>query len=340
VLPVSMLLGTMMRVQILGVALAGFFLSRWPSAMLVATLAFLFLFGLFSGPQRVAFQLLLAKVIPISRRGRLQAWRNVTGGVVASGLAFMAGRYVIEKNLFGNGYATTFLLAFVLTSLGLTALRLLLLEPESPTIRTKATVRERLKDFPAMIMGDRNFLFFLIVQLLAAAGRISAPFFILFAGQTIPLTGENIGLLSLAFLGADTATNLVWGYAGDKFGFRSTFIGSLALWIASIVALLMADNLALVFLAYFGLGAAQGGWMMSASTMVLEFGLREDIAMRLAVLTTLEGVMSAAGPIIGGIVAASLGYPVLFGISIGFLATALVLLTVVVREPRRRRSHT
>jgi hypothetical protein len=38
--------------------------------LLIAVLGFLFLLGLFSGPQQVAFQLLLAKVIPIVRRGR------------------------------------------------------------------------------------------------------------------------------------------------------------------------------------------------------------------------------------------------------------------------------
>jgi len=32
--------------------------------------------------------------------------------------------------------------------------------------------------------------------------------------------GATLGLLSLAFLGADTLSNLVWGYLGDKTGFR------------------------------------------------------------------------------------------------------------------------
>ena len=43
----------------------------------------------------MAFQLLLAKVIPISQRGRLQAWRNVTGGLIAAGLSYAAGRWLI-----------------------------------------------------------------------------------------------------------------------------------------------------------------------------------------------------------------------------------------------------
>ena len=72
VLPIAIVLGTLMRVQILGLALSGF-LFRGQS-LLVAVIAFLFLLGLFTGTQRVAFQLLLAKVIPVDIRGRLQAY--------------------------------------------------------------------------------------------------------------------------------------------------------------------------------------------------------------------------------------------------------------------------
>ncbi len=343
VLPVAVLLGTLMRVQILGVAVAGFILHGLP--LLIAVLGFLFLLGLFSGPQQVAFQLLLAKVIPISRRGRLQALRNVTGGAIAAGLAWFAGRTLIQNNVFGNGYGVTFLLAFVLTSLGLTALRLLMREPEPPTVRTRARVLDRMREFPELFRQDRGFSYFMLAQTLAMAARVAAPFYILFAGHSMALNGQNLGLVSLAFLGADTVTNLGWGFAGDRFGFRLTFIVSLVLWAAATVLLVAAPLLAgpalavtvPIFLAFFGLGAAQSGFMMSSQTMVLEFGERDDMAMRLALTATAQGAMSTIGPLAGGLIAAVLGYRVLFSISVGFLICAMVILLVLVEEPRRRR---
>ena len=349
VLPVAMLMGTLMRVQILGVALAGFFLHG--AAALVTILIFLFLLGLFSGPQSVAFQLLLAKVIPIVRRGRLQALRNVTGGAIAAGLAWFAGRYLIQGHVLGNGYSTTFLLAFVLTSLGLTALRLLMREPEPPTVRPKGRLMDRVREFPALLHQDRSFAYFMLAQTLATAGRVAAPFYILFAGRSMELSGKNLGYVSLAFLGADTITNMGWGLAGDRFGFRSTFIVSLLVWIAATVLLMVAPMTAafatpgglvvgvhgLIFAAFFGLGAAQSGFLMSSQTMVLEFGAREDMAMRLALTSTAQGTMSTIGPLAGGIIASSLGYEVLFGASIAFLVVALAVLLARVDEPRFRR---
>lgn len=336
VLPVAVVMGISMRIQILGIALAGFVLSGWP--LLATVLMFLFLFGIFSGAQSVAFQLLLAKVIPTARRGRLQALRNVTGGAIAAGLAWVAGKYLIETNILGNGYGVTFLLAFGLTSLGLTALRMLMTEPEPPRVRAKSRLGTRVREFPNLLRDDRGFMFFMIAQTCAVAGRIAAPFYILFAQHTITLTGENIGYLSLAYLGADVATNLAWGTLGDRYGFRLTFIISMALWIAATVLLLEADSLMLILAAFFGLGAAASGFMMSTQTMVLEFGAREDVAMRLAMSNTAQSLVATIGPLAGGVLASTLGYPALFWVSIFFEAIALGLLLAVVEEPRWRKT--
>ncbi len=349
VLPVAMVMGTLMRIQILGVAAAGFLLHGfW---LMIAVLGFLFLLGLFSGAQQVAFQILLAKVIPITRRGRLQALRNVTGGAIAAALAWAAGRYLIQKNAFGNGYGVTFMLAFILTSLGLTALQVLMREPIPPTIRAKSRIGARIKEFPALFRDDPGYLWFMIAQTLATAGRVAAPFYILFAGHSMKLDGKNLGLVSLAFLGADTVTNLGWGLTGDKFGFRFTFALSLGVWIAGTALLMAAPGLthftiggvtpgvkAFIFMAFFALGASQSGFLMSSQTMVLEFGTRDDIPMRLALTATAQGAMNTAGPLVGGLVAQMLGYQVLFGASMGLLAISLIVLLTLVEEPRFRKA--
>lgn len=335
VLPVAVLMGVLMRVQILGLGLAGFFVSG--RELLVTVLFFLFMLGLFSGAQRVAFQLLLGKVIPVHMRGRLQAWRNVSGGVIAAGLSYLAGHYLVQTNLFGNGYGSTFLLAFVLTSLGLTALRVLMREPEPPTVRPQMAMKQRLREFPHMLRSTPGLTSFLIAQIFAVAGRIATPFYILYASQSVAMTGANIGTLTLAYLGADTAANLVWGYAGDRIGFRAILIGSLTIWAGSTLLLLQSSDMAGFFLAFCGLGASQSGYMMSVATMVLEFGSREEMAMRLALSTTAEGIMAASGPLIGGVVASALGYTVLFSASIACQIVALILLLWLVEEPRKRR---
>ena len=334
VMPAAMLIGSAMRLAVFGMALASWFMRGLP--LLVSMLVLLFLFGIFSGAQRVAFQLLLAKVIPIVRRGRLQAWRNLTGGAIAAVLTWAAGRYLIGRNIFGHGYSVTFAVAFVLTSLGLTFLQVLLREPDPVRLRARVRILDRLRDFPALLSGDRGFLFFMLTQTLAVAGRLAAPFYVLFAKSSITLDGPTLGLLGFAFLGADTASNLVWGYLGDKSGFRAACLAALVVWVGSTVLLINAHNLPLIALALAGLGAASSGYNMSSQTMVLEFGLREDMAMRLAFSSTAEGLTAAMGPLLGGLIARAFGYSPLLWISAGCVAGALLVLITLVEEPRGR----
>lgn len=334
VMPAAMWMGGLGRLAILGMALAGWFLSGQP---LVWMLLFcMFMFGLFMGAQRVVFNLLMSKVIPISRRGRLQAWRNATGGLIAAVLAWVAGKYFIEPNLFGNGYSTTFVFAFALTSAGLWALQLLLKEPEPPTTRAQGRFRDRLRDFPALISQDRAYGFFLLVQMLATSARIATPFYILYVGKVMGADGATLGLLSFAFLGADTASNLVWGYLGDKTGFRLVLIVSIIGWVGATVMLLNLHEPVWIFSAFALLGASLSGYMMAANTMILEFGNRDDLPMRIAVSATAESITATAGPLVGGVVAEIYGYDVVFMASLGFLAAALVILVTAVRDPRRR----
>ncbi len=351
VMPAAVLMGSLGRLAILGMALAGWFVTPerktlhvpftdWQFSVqpqVAVLLFFITMFGVFMGAQRVVFSLLMSKVIPISRRGRLQAWRNATGGAIAAVLAYLAGKYFIGPNLFGNGYSTTFVFAFVLTSLGLWALQLLLKEPEPPTTRAQARFIDRLKEFPNLIREDRSYGFFVLMQMLATSARIATPFYILYVGKVVGTDGATLGLLSFAFLGADTASNLVWGYMGDKIGFRAVLIASVIGWMAATLALLSVHEPWAIFAAFAGLGASLSGYMMAAQTMILEFGDRDDLPMRIAVSATAESVTATLGPLIGGIVAEIYGYTVVFGASLGFLVAALVILLLFVSEPRRPR---
>ena len=333
IMPIAIILGSLGRLAILGMALTGWFLRD--QAQVLTLLLFVFLFGVFMGAQRVAFTLLMSRVIPISLRGRLQAWRNAVGGLIAAVLAYVSGKYLIGANVLGNGYATTFILDFLLTSAGLWFLQHQIREPIPPTIREPVRLRDRMRDIPGLIAADPGYRWFLIMQMLATSARIATPFYILHVGSTMHLDGATLGLLSLAYLGADTVSNIVWGYLGDRSGFRVVLVLSIAIWIASTLLLLTMSAPWTVFLAFFGLGAALAGYMMASNTMILEFGHRDDLSMRIGISATAEGVTATIGPLIGGAVADLLGYNVVFGASLGLLVAALLTLTVI-KDPRRR----
>lgn len=212
-------------------------------------------------------------------------------------------------------------------------LQRLIVEPEALTVVPSIPFRQRIGQFPALL-SDRSYRNFLIAQVLTIAARAASPFYVLYIGRTIPLDGKVIGLLSLAFLGADTVTNLIWGALGDKAGFRRVFILSSGIWIGGVLLLMTAQTLPVVVVAYLMFGAAMSGYLMASTTIVLEFGERQDIPMRLALSTTAEGLVSTVGLLSAGLIAAVFGYGSLLWLALATLTAGLLVMIFAVRDPR------
>lgn len=332
VLPVGLVVGGLMRVQLLGLALAGLLLpGEWA---LAAACAFLGLFGFFLGMQGVVFNFLVSKVIPLEQRGRLLGLRNALATIAAAAVGGLGG-WLVEHETLGNGYAATFGLAFLLTSLGLATL-LFMREPPSPRVREAERVGRRLRQLPALLRSDRDFTRYFLARALASMGRMSVPFYVIYARTKMPIDGVALGQLTSAFVIAQGGANLVWGAIADRRGFRVVFLASIALWILSALWLMGSADRASLIAVMAGLGAGLGGFMMSSQNLVLEFGSRENLPMRIAVANSASELVGAVGPLLAGILATLVGYPAVFWTAIAFQAAAMVWVALFVEDPRRR----
>lgn len=333
VLPVGLAIGVLMRVQILGLAIGGLLLpDPWA---LWAVWLFLGLFGVFLGVQGVVFNFLISKVIPVRQRGLLLGLRNALAGITAVVVSLYAGRILIETNALGNGYAATFLLSFVLTSVGLSVL-LFVREPETPNVLVRSGVAQRLRDLPGLLRADPAFTRFFAARALTTMGRMAVPFYVLYAGTRLPLSGGDYGLITAAFVAAQSGGNLLWGLVADRRGFRFVFLASLVLWMLSVLLLIGAADVPRLVAVYLGLGAGLGGFQMAGQNLVLEFGRRRHLPMRIAVANSASELVAAVGVAVGGVLATVIGYVGIFGLALGFQVAGGLIVLFFVDEPRRR----
>jgi len=263
----------------------------------------------------------------------LQGLRNTLGGATSIAVAAVAGSVLVERNALGDGYAATFLLAFALTSVGLCAL-LFVREPEPPAVREPSNALARIRELPELLREDRHFTRYFACRALGTMGRMAVPFYILYAGTRLEITGTALGHLTVALLFAQTAGNLGWGWIADRAGFRLVFIASLVVWIFAALLLLLSTGSATLLAVFAGLGAGQGGFQMAGQNMVLEFGVREDLPMRIAVVNTGTELVGAIGPLLGGIIAATWSYPAVLWLATGCQALAVATMLLFVAEPR------
>ena len=203
VLLVSMLMGTLMRVQIAAIALSAWFLQG--PVLVFAVMFFLGLLGLFWAARRAwrSSCCCFGKVILIRLRGRLQALRNpgrrpglggdgLFGGALP-GLGASSSATATPRPSRSRPFSPP-------SALSLLAMHDARAGAADPASR-RAPV-DRMREFPALLAADRGYMFFMIAQTCATAGRIGVPFYILFARHIRLLTGcaeggKNIGLLSL-----------------------------------------------------------------------------------------------------------------------------------------------
>lgn len=333
VLPIGFVTGGAMRAMVLLIALSGFFLEgSWTLVAIMVCLTFL---GLFQGMQGVIFNFLMSKVIPVSKRGRLTGLRNFLAGITSAAVAWLGGHYLLGDEPTAVGYSWTFLLAFVLTTVGLLTL-FAVREPEPPTVRTKQSLWSRIGEVPQLLRDDPAFTRYFLARSLATMGRMAMPFYILYAGQSIGLTGQTLGMVTFAFTISGTVSNLIWGYISDRGGFRRTFLLSIALWIVSTLLLLLTSGLWVTMLVFIGIGAAVQGFQNSSQNLTLEFGGRDDLPIRIAIANTASEIAGTIGPLLGGLLAMWLGYVSVFVASIAFLVIGGTVVMMYVPEPRKR----
>jgi len=331
IVPVFIFIGGMMRLQVLGIALAGLFLPEtWT---LTATAIFLLFFGMFSGMQGVSFNYTVSRLVPVKMRGRMMGFRNFMAGIVSAGVAYFGGSYFIDNNIWGNGYATTFLLAFVLTAIGLIFL-LWIREPEPPTVQEQASFASRLMELPTLLRQSEGFARYLVAATLAALAISAVPFYILYAGEKQVLTGSYIGALTVAFMLLQTTSTPAWGYMADHLGNKLVIVISIMIWIAALVLMLTVDTEWVLIVVFGGVGIGMGGFQIASQNILLEFGDRNSLPMLIATAGMLSSLMFAIGPILAGFFVAAFSYSALFTVAIALKVVSLIVTVFFVREPR------
>jgi MFS family permease len=329
--PLGVTFGSALRMQLLFLGLVALFVEDRTLALWLVWL-FIALFGLAQGMQGVAFQVVMAKVIPIARRGRLLGLRDLASGLVLIGVA-SAGGLLLDRFGFAEGNGYTFLLAFALTSVGLGAFAAVR-EPPGSDLREQTPFGRRVRELPALLRAEPDFGRFLSARLLASAARGVLPLYVVYIAREFGVTGARLGLFTIAFSLAQSSSTLGWGYLGDRLGYKRVFQGSLACWLTGTALLLGATGLATATATYALVGAGLGGFMLAGSNLVLEFGSERERAMRIATHNASTELVGMVGFLGAGLTAEAVSFEVAFGASIALQALAILRIRAM-RDPRR-----
>ena len=212
-------LGAFGRVVCL-IGVAGIVLIAGPAPtalLIVAFFALWTLYGFVGGILAVPYNDIVARSIPSARRSRLLALRFFAGGLLALGVAAVAGR-AIDALAFPGGHAVV-----LLTGAGLLLVSAISFvsagEPLAPEPKQATGFGPFLREGLDVFRQDRRFRLFVGVRWLDGTVMMALPFYVVAATEAGVTAAEVATLLGAQTAGA-LLSNPLWGWWGDRLGKR------------------------------------------------------------------------------------------------------------------------
>lgn len=313
------------------------------------------LFNLAGGTSTLAFQDVVAKVVPPRRRGNFFGIRQLVGGLLAFALVGPMVGWLLGTNspvAFPANFGLLCLLGLLFMGSGLLSFALV---DEPPQARPGPRMRviEGLRRAPAILRSNSNYRWFIIARMLTRSGQIAEPFYIIYASEALGLPAGVAGIYLAVRVIAGALSNLLWSRLSERRGNRALVLASAALAMLPpflalagpplVQALMLGSNgmlwaIGLVFLAG---GAANDGSMLAGNTYLLDVVPEGERPSYIGLANTTLGLVTFL-PVVGGLLVAWLGYSGAFVIALAFALLGMLAslrlteVRVLSHEPRTK----
>lgn len=307
--------------------------AKAPSIALVALLGLLALTACSDGIATPAWYDMVAKVIPVERRG---AYAGVGQGLGTTlGVAgAMLGGTILATRPYPTSFALCYLLAFASMAISWVGLALTR-EPPSTVVRPKLGVRQHLAELWPELRANPNYAHYVISKSVTILGAMGTGFLMVYGVTRFGVSGRQVGFMTACLVGSQAIMSLAWGAVGDRLGHKRVLVGAGLAMAVTVATATLARSSSWLYGVFALLGVASAGDSVSAMNIILEFTVPEKRPTYIGLTNSLFAPVKAVAPLLGGLLATAAGYKLMFVVAgVASLGGAL-LLALWVREPRR-----
>jgi MFS family permease len=335
-------------------ATIGFFLERLPIFLLAPAtyflaigqpmLAVVMFFVLYAwhcfgaGVIIVGWQDMIAKLIPVDKRGRFFGITNFIGNGTGI-LGALAVPFVLYKFTFPLGYVISFTVAAALIFLSWVFLSLTR-EPAVHSSKPPVSQLDYMRSLPEILRRDRNFRMYLLSQIIFSLSGMATGFLVVYTVRTWNLPDAEASGFTIALQIGLALANLFFGFFSDRKGHKLSLEICMALSALSLILAIFAPSSLWFFPIFFLRGAVNAGTFISGISIVYEFTDAENRPTYIGLANTIPGVAGTIAPLIGGWLAGAMSYQAMFILSAVIGVISWVLLRFGVHEPRKMKSST
>jgi MFS family permease len=300
----------------------------------VALVSFFLLFAwhtIGAGVIAVAWNDMIAKIIPIARRGRFMGIQGFSGqamGVIGASLA----AWLLDHYAFPNGYVYSFAIGAVFVFFSW----IFIAQTRELPVKTQEQAvshRQFWSELPALMRSDRNFTRFILCMAVVNLSGLAWGFLAVYTLKHWNLLDGDVSLYNITLLVGTAAGNVIFGWLADRRGYKLVLELSALISVLAVVITIVAPS-AIWFHLVFGLRGISAGGSFLGSMIALEFGPEAIRPTYIGLNNTSSGIVTGGAPLIGGALASVMGYSGMFQVAVVLGCLGLVLLHFLVIEPR------
>ena len=319
-----LMMGTSGRIAFWVIALGLWLgLAQRPGMMLALFFVCLAMFTTSDGLASVAWFDMLARAIPVKRRGRLMGIAQVIGGLAGLGTGVVITLILGSPRFpFPEDYALIFVLAglaFVPSAIALALLR----ETETTKQDTNRKKWGR-NGWLTPLLRDATFRRLMAARMLVGMVSLATPFYVVHATEVLNLPGAFVGGFVAAQQVAGAASGALLGPISDHRGPRAVICIGSAIAIAGPLFALVAhlgDGSVLIRaypLVYVAFGIYGSSTMLGFYNYLMEIAPDDVRPSYVGLSNTILGLLTLA-PAVGGWLLEATSYTVLFGLTAGLV---------------------
>ncbi len=281
---------------------------------------------------------LLAKIIPLERRGRAMGAAQSLFSLAGIGVG-VAVRFILARPVpFPGNYVLLIALAIGFASICPVALALVREPPGAGQVHVQPPWRVYLQQLAAILRRDARFVWLTMASWVAALADMGVAFYVLYAGDRLHMPQATVGLLISASVVGGILSGALLGPLGDRKGSAAVITVTMGLrclcpllallspWLAAARPWLAQPILMLIF----GLlGTIGGSFLIGPANYLLEIAPAEERSTYIGLANTL-GVVVMFAPMLAGWLVEAVSYELLFLVTLGL---ALLGLVVALRRP-------
>ena len=333
-LPVVAVLGAVERLPYLVLP----FMVLWLDDMARSTAVMFFILLILwksvgSGIVATPWQEMIAKVIPVSHRGRFFGAGFLVGQLLGVGGSALAALLLARLP-----YPQNFAVSFAVGAVSITASQIFFMLTKEPAVspppQPPHSNREYVQRLAGILRSNANFRTYLFSRWLSYGGGMAFGFMAVYAVEHFHLPDSAAAVYTGILYGAGVVGYAVWGPLGDRVGHKQVMEIAASLWLIALGVALFSTAAWGFYIVFALMGFGSAGGVLADLNIAMEFGPEAERPTYIGLARTATGPALLIAPLLGGWIAQTWNYPTLFVASLVFAVCGLGLLAWRVREPR------